>query len=70
MTLVATAWGGTTSTWREKQALSFSRGDGRTNFIEGLRMISLKEVRQLLVYFYIYDGVISNEKFVPLYDEI
>ena len=32
-------------------------------------MISPKEVRQLLVYFYIYDGVISNEKFVPLYDE-
>ena len=62
MTLAATAWGGTTSTWRD-----FSKTF--LNFIEGLRMISPKEVRQLLVYFYIYDGVISNEKFVPLYDE-
>ena len=26
--------------------------------------------RELLVYFYNYDGVISDEKFVPLYDEI
>ena len=29
VTLAATAWGGTTSTWRKKQVeLSFSRGDG------------------------------------------
>ena len=37
-TLAAAAWGGTTLTWREKQTLSFSRGDGRRrffNFIEG-----------------------------------
>ena len=30
-------------------------------------MSSLKEIRELLVYFYNYDGVISDEKFVPLY---
>ena len=73
MTLVATAWGGTTSTWREKQALSFSRGDGRRLFLtllKGLRMGSLKEIRELFVYFFHYDGVISDEKFVPFYDEI
>ena len=29
VTLAAAAWGGTTSTWREKKALRFSRGDGR-----------------------------------------
>ena len=40
------------------------------NFIEGLRMSSLKEIRELLVDFYNYDGVISYEKFVLLYDEI
>ena len=33
-------------------------------------MSSLKEIRELLVYFYNYDGDISDEKFVPLYDEI
>ena len=68
VTLAATAWGGTTSTWRKKQALSFSRGDGRRLFLtllKGLRMGSLKEIRELLVYFFHYDGVISDEKFVP-----
>ena len=40
------------------------------DFSEGLRMSSLKEIREILVYFYNYDGVISDEKFVPLYDEI
>ena len=40
------------------------------NFIEGLRMSFLKEIWALLVYFHNYDGVISDEKFVPLYDEI
>ena len=35
-------------------------------------MSSLKEIRELLVDFYNYDGVIklSHEKFVLLYDEI
>ena len=33
-------------------------------------MSSLKEIRELLVDFYNYDGVISDEKFVLLYDEI
>ena len=33
-------------------------------------MSSLKEIRELLVDFYNYDGVISHEKFVFLYDEI
>ena len=33
MTLAATGRGGPTSTWREKQALSFSRGDGRRLFL-------------------------------------
>ena len=33
-------------------------------------MSSLKEIRELLVDFHNYDGVISHEKFVPLYDEI
>ena len=36
-------------------------------------MSSLREIREFLVYFYNYDGVIlglSDEKFVPLYDEI
>ena len=33
-------------------------------------MISLKEIRELLVDFYNYDGVISHKKFVLLYDEI
>ena len=33
-------------------------------------MSSLKEVRELLVDFYNYDGDISNDKFVLLYDEI
>ena len=33
-------------------------------------MSSLKEIRELLLHFYNYDGVISDEKFVPLYDEI
>ena len=40
------------------------------NFIEGLRMSSLKEIRELLVDFYNYDGVISHKKFVLSYDEI
>ena len=39
------------------------------NFIKGLRMSSLKEIRELLVD-YNYDGFISDEKFVLLYDEI
>ena len=50
--------------WRSKTFL---------NFIEGLRMSSLREVRESLVYFYNYDGVISglsDKKFVPLYEEI
>ena len=29
-----------------------------------------KEIREPLVYFRNYDGVISDEKFVPLYGEI
>ena len=33
-------------------------------------MSSPKEIRELLAYYYSYDGVISDEKFVPLYDEI
>ena len=33
-------------------------------------MSSLKEMRELLVDFYNYDGVISDENFVHLYDEI
>ena len=33
-------------------------------------MSSLKEIRELLVDFYNYDGVISHEKLVFLYDEI
>ena len=33
-------------------------------------MSFLKEIRELLVYFYNYDGVITDEKFVFLYDEI
>ena len=33
-------------------------------------MSALKEIRELLVDFYNYDGVISGEKFVLLYDEI
>ena len=32
VTLAAAAWGGTTLTWREKQTLSFSRGDVRRLF--------------------------------------
>ena len=32
-------------------------------------MSSLKDIRELLVYFYNYDGAISDEN-VPLYDEI
>ena len=39
------------------------------NFIEGFRMSSLKEIRELLVD-YSYNGFISDEKFVLLYDEI
>lgn len=31
-------------------------------------MSSLKEIRELLVHFYNYDSVISDEKFVLLYD--
>ena len=51
---------------------SFSRGDGQRlflTFFEGLRMSSLKEIRELLVD-YNYDGFISVEKFVLLFDEI
>ena len=36
-------------------------------------MSSLREIQESLVYFYNYDGVISglsDEKCVPLYDEI
>ena len=33
-------------------------------------MIYLKEIRELLVDFHNYDGVMSHEKFVLLYDEI
>ena len=33
VTLAATVWGGMTSTWRETQALSFSRGDGQRLFL-------------------------------------
>ena len=33
-------------------------------------MGSLKEIRELLVYFFHDDGVISDEKFLPFYDEI
>ena len=55
-TLAAAAWGGTTLTWREKQTLSFSRGDGRRRFFSLYwrfeRMSSLKEIREILVYFY------------------
>ena len=32
VTWAAAAWGETTFTWREKQSLSFSRGDGRRSF--------------------------------------
>ena len=51
---------------------SFSRDDGQRlflTFFEGLRMSSLKEIRELLVD-YNYDGFISDEKFVLLFDEI
>ena len=54
-------------------ATSFSRGDGRRLFLTlltVLRMSQLKEISEVLVYFYNYDGVVSDEKFVPLYDEI
>ena len=33
-------------------------------------MSALKGIRELSVDFYSYDGVISDEKFVLLYDEI
>ena len=33
-------------------------------------MSALKKIRELLVYFFNYDGVISDEKFVSFYDEI
>ena len=33
-------------------------------------MSQQKEISEVLVYFYNYDGVVSDEKFVPLYDEI
>ena len=32
VTWAAAAWGEATFTWREKQSLSFSRGDGRRSF--------------------------------------
>ena len=38
VTLASTDWGGTTSTWREKQASSFSRGDGRRLFLTLLKV--------------------------------
>ena len=72
MTLAAAAWGGTTFTWRGKQTLGFSRGYGRG------RSFNFRKVREndfperdpsdfgLLL----YDGVISDEDFVLLYNEI
>ena len=54
-----------------KKSLRIEQFQGNyLNFIEGLRMSSLKEIRELLVDFYNYDGVISDEKFVPLYNEM
>ena len=38
VTLAATGWGGPTSTWRKKQALSFSRGDGQRLFLTLLKV--------------------------------
>ena len=39
--LAATGWGGPTSTWREKQALSLSRGDGQRRFLTLLKVWEL-----------------------------
>ena len=72
MTLAAAAWGGTTVTWREKQTLSFRRGDGRRRFFN-FRKVRENEFPErdpsdfgLLL----YDGVMSDEEFVLSYNEI
>ena len=38
VTLATTGWGGATSTWRKKQAISFSRGDGQRLFLTLLKV--------------------------------
>ena len=59
-------------TWREKQTLSFRRGDGRRRFLN-FRKVRENEFPErdpsdfgLLL----YDGVMSDEEFVLSYNEI
>ena len=72
MTLAAAAWGGTTLTWREKQTLIFSRGVTVEDVFFSLLKVRENEFPErdprdfgLLL----YDGVISDEEFVLLYNE-
>ena len=71
MTLATAAWGGTAFTFREKQTLSLSRGDGRRRFFN-FRKVRENEFSErdpsdgLLL----YDGVMADEEFVFLYNEI
>ena len=69
--MAAAAWGGRTFTWREKQTLSFSRGDGRRRF-SNFRKVRENEFLEDPSDFglLLYDGVISDEEFVLLYNEI
>ena len=70
--MAVAAWGGTTLTWREKQTLSFSRGDGRRLFFTLLKVreneFPKKDPRDFGLL--LYDGVISDEEFVLLCNEI
>ena len=72
MTLAAAAWEGTTLTWREKLTLSFGRGDGRRRFFDLLKVRENEFLDRNPRDFglLLYDGVISDEEFVLLYNEI
>ena len=70
--MAAAAWGGTTLTWREKQTLSFSRSDGRRRFLTLLKVRQnespARDPRDFGLL--LYDGVVSDEESVLLYNEI
>ena len=72
MTLATAAWGGTAFTFREKQTLSLSRGDGRRRFFNfpKVRENEFSERDPSDIGLLLYDGVIADEDFVFLYNEI
>ena len=72
LTLATAAWGGTAFTFREKQTSSLSRGDGRRRFFNfrKVRENEFSERDPSDIGLLLYDGVIADEEFVFLYNEI